>query len=47
MPLAFTLAKILEWNALGAIMAVPIAEAFIAYIAWYYFKKGDWKNVKI
>ncbi len=46
-PLAFTLAKILEWNALGAIMAVPIAEAFIAYIAWYYFKKGDWKNVKI
>ena len=31
----------------GAIIAIPLAETFIALVAWYYFKKGKWKTIKI
>jgi putative MATE family efflux protein len=46
-PLAFLLAKGLHWNAAGVIAAVPIAETFIALLAWYYFKRGAWKTVQV
>ncbi len=46
-PLAYFLAKILGWNQIGAIVAIPSAETLIAIIAWYYFKKGDWKKVEV
>jgi putative MATE family efflux protein len=46
-PLAYLLAKGLDWKATGAFVAIPIAETFIALLAWYYFRKGKWKEVKV
>ncbi|TAK50669.1 MAG: MATE family efflux transporter [Bacteroidetes bacterium] len=46
-PLAYGLAKGLDMKATGAFIAIPVAETLVALIAWYYFKKGKWKEVKI
>lgn len=46
-PLAYFLAKGLDWKSTGAFIAIPIAETMIALVAWYYFKKGKWKEVKV
>ncbi len=46
-PLAYFLAKGLDMRSTGAFIAIPVAEAFLALIAWYYFKKGKWKEVKV
>jgi putative MATE family efflux protein len=46
-PLAYFLAKGLDMKATGAFIAIPIAETLIAIVAWYYFKKGKWKEVKV
>lgn len=46
-PLAYFLAKGLDWKATGAFIAIPAAQVLIAVMAWYYFKKGKWKEVKI
>ncbi len=46
-PLAWILAKTLKMGATGAFIAIPVAESFLAVAAWYYFKKGKWKEVKV
>ncbi len=46
-PLAYTLAKLLHWGPSGAFVAVPIAETAIAAAAFWLFKKGKWKTVKV
>ena len=46
-PLAYLLAKGLHLEATGAFIAIPVAESLIALVAWYYFKKGKWKAVKV
>jgi Na+-driven multidrug efflux pump len=46
-PLAYLLAKGFHMNAMGAFIAVPAAQALLAIIAWYYFKKGNWKKTKV
>ncbi|WEA01584.1 MATE family efflux transporter [Mucilaginibacter sp. SJ] len=46
-PLAYLLAKGLGLHSAGAIAAVPAAEALLALVSWYYFKKGNWKKVKV
>ncbi len=46
-PLAYLLAKGLNMQSTGAFIAIPVAETAIALIAWYYFKKGKWKTVKV
>jgi putative MATE family efflux protein len=46
-PLAYLLARGFDLKSTGAFMAVPVAETLIALIAWYYFKKGKWKEVKV
>ncbi len=46
-PLAYFLSTHLDMKATGAFIAIPVAETLIALIAWYYFKKGKWKEVKI
>ena len=46
-PLAYVLAKTFKLGPLGAFIAIPIAETAIALAAWYFFKKGKWKEVKI
>ncbi len=46
-PLAYGLAKFYHFGPLGAFIAVPVAETGIAIAAWYIFKKGKWKKVKV
>jgi putative MATE family efflux protein len=46
-PLAYFLSKGLDLKSTGAFIAIPVAETVIALIAWYYFKKGKWKEVKV
>lgn len=46
-PLAYLLAHGLELKSTGAFIAIPVAETFIAILAWYFFRKGRWKEVKV
>ncbi len=46
-PLAYFLAKHTGMGTTGIFVAIPIAETFIALVAWYYFKKGKWKTMKV
>jgi Na+-driven multidrug efflux pump len=46
-PLAYLLAKVFNMGPTGAFIAIPVAETFLALTAWYYFKKGKWKEVKV
>jgi putative MATE family efflux protein len=46
-PLAYFLSKGTSLQATGAFIAIPVAETAIAILAWYYFKKGKWKEVKL
>ncbi len=46
-PLAYFLAKGLDWKATGAFIAIPLAESLIALMSWYYFKKGKWKAIEV
>ncbi len=46
-PLAYLLAKGFDLKATGAFIAIPVAETLIALTAWYYFKRGKWKEVNV
>lgn len=46
-PLAYLLAKGFDLKSTGAVIAIPVAEFFIALSGWYYFKKGKWKEMKV
>ncbi len=46
-PFAYLLAYGFSMGPKGAFIAVPVAEALIALAAYYYFKKGKWKEVKV
>ena len=46
-PLAYILAKGFNMGPTGAFIAIPVAETFLALAAWYYFRKGKWKEVKV
>lgn len=46
-PLAYFLSKGLDLKSTGVFIAIPAAETVIALVAWYYFKKGKWKEVKV
>jgi putative MATE family efflux protein len=46
-PFAYLLAQGLDMKSTGAFIAVPAAQVLIALLAWYYFKKGKWKEVEI
>jgi putative MATE family efflux protein len=46
-PLAYFLSIGLDMKSSGALIAIPVAETLIALVAWYYFKRGKWKEVMI
>jgi len=46
-PLAYLLSHVLGMKSTGVFIAIPVAETFIALLAWYYFKRGKWKEVKV
>ncbi|MFN8288687.1 MAG: MATE family efflux transporter [Chitinophagaceae bacterium] len=46
-PFAFLLAKLFGLGPTGAFIAIPVAESMMALVAFYYFRKGKWKTVKV
>lgn len=46
-PFAYLLAIVCDLKATGAFIAIPVAETLIALAAWYFFRKGKWKEVKV
>jgi putative MATE family efflux protein len=46
-PFALLLALYFKMGPVGAFIAIPVAESVIAMAAYYYFKKGKWKEVKV
>lgn len=46
-PMAWVMAKYFELGPLGVFLAIPISEAIIAVMYWYFFRKGSWKLVKV
>lgn len=46
-PLALFLTQYLEWGYLAAVAAIPIAETFVALLAWWTFRKGKWKSIEV
>jgi len=46
-PFAYLMAKGFSMGPQGAFIAVPVAETLIAVAAYYYFKKGKWKEVEV
>lgn len=46
-PLAYLLANTFQMGPQGAFLAIPIAETVLAILAFYFFKKGKWKEVKV
>lgn len=46
-PLAWFLAEYLSYGPTGVFVAVPLSETILAIMAWYFFKKGKWKTVKV
>jgi putative MATE family efflux protein len=46
-PFAYFLSKGLHMNSTGALIAIPVAESAIALAAWYFFRKGRWKEVQL
>lgn len=46
-PLAWLLAVHFKLGPLGSFIAIPTAETFLALLAFYFFKKGKWKVVKV
>lgn len=46
-PLAYLLAIVLGMNIYGISIAIVAAESAMTLTAWYYFRKGKWKMVKV
>lgn len=46
-PLAYLLAKGLDWGIFGVFVAIPVAETLIALVAWYFFHRGRWKTMEV
>jgi putative MATE family efflux protein len=46
-PLAYLLSEGLGMKSTGVFISIPAAQVLIALMAWYYFKKGAWKKVKV
>ncbi|MBX7052328.1 MAG: MATE family efflux transporter [Flavobacteriales bacterium] len=46
-PGAYYMTVIMGLGPLGVFISVPAAEAVVAGIYWYYFRKGKWKEVKV
>ncbi len=46
-PLGYLLAKTFDLGPLGALIAIPSAETLLAIMAFYYFKVGKWKEIKV
>lgn len=46
-PLALVISQVLQMHYLFVVAAVPVAETLVALMAWWYFKKGNWKKIEV
>ena len=46
-PLAYFLARYMEFGPTGVFIAIPTAETGIAIAAYFLFKRGKWKSIKV
>jgi len=46
-PLAWILAKTLKMGQSGVFLSILIAEVLLTTIAWYLFRKGKWKQIRV
>jgi putative MATE family efflux protein len=46
-PLAWLLSTYLKMGPLGVFIAIPASETLLALAAYYFFRKGKWKEVKV
>lgn len=46
-PLAYAAKYIFNWGVTGVFAAIPIAETLLALMAWWVFRKGNWKKIEI
>ncbi len=46
-PLAYFIKEFTDFGLTGIFAAVPIAETLIAIMAFYIFRKGKWKTIKV
>jgi len=46
-PLAYLLAIVFDMKIYGISIAIVIAESALSLSAWYFFRKGKWKTVKV
>ncbi len=46
-PFAYALSQWLGMGATGSFVAIPVAETLIAVTAWFFFRKGKWKTIKV
>lgn len=46
-PLALVISRVFQLHYLFVVAAVPVAETLVAIMAWWYFRKGNWKKIKV
>ena len=46
-PLAYLLVKYTNLHTAGVMIAIPFAHALMVVAAWYVFKKGKWRDVRV
>lgn len=46
-PLAYLLVRVLKMGVTGAFISIPVAETLLALAAYYYFRKGKWKTIRV
>lgn len=46
-PFSYLLAEVLGMGPTGAFIGIPVAETLLVAAAFYFFKKGKWKEVKV
>ncbi|WP_299218858.1 MATE family efflux transporter [uncultured Aquimarina sp.] len=47
LPFAYLAAIVFDWGAMGVFLAITFAEILIAVVGIIWFKKGNWKSVKV
>lgn len=47
LPVAYLLALVLDWGAIGVFIAITTAEVLLAAIGIVWFRKGKWKHIQV
>jgi Na+-driven multidrug efflux pump len=47
LPLAYFLAKNMNWGVDGIFISIALCHSLHAVVCWFWFKKGSWKKVQV